>query len=149
MSVSGVIGVRVESCPWIVGAQCKSRTEGYLGPYFIRNLLVLMMYKWISNHCLVVYRLEGAPIACTMSRREGSPDTSYSIKEGSLDFIARSRYMPEGESVTSNPTQISSGSVPLRGKPLFKSLRSLIRLVRNEIDPRKKNMNKMEKRTIS
>ncbi|EOY32482.1 Uncharacterized protein TCM_040415 [Theobroma cacao] len=90
----------------------------------------------------------GAPTAHVMSRKDGSPDTPHSTSKRSLDSTAQSRYMLKGESITSNLTQFLSGSVPPRGKPLFKSLMSLARLVRNEINPRKKNTNKMEKKRI-
>ncbi|EOY03252.1 Uncharacterized protein TCM_017968 [Theobroma cacao] len=84
-----------------------------------------------------------------MFRKNCCPNTPYSTNEGLLDFTAQSRYVLESESVTSNSTRFSSGSVSPRGKPLFKSLRSLARLVHNEIDSTKKNMNKMGKRMIN
>ncbi|EOY26471.1 Uncharacterized protein TCM_028202 [Theobroma cacao] len=84
-----------------------------------------------------------------MSRKDSSLDTPYSTSEGSLDSTDRSRYVSEGESVTSNSIRFLSGLGLPRGKPLFKSLRSLARLMRNEIYLRKKNTNKMGKKSIS
>ncbi|EOY03219.1 Uncharacterized protein TCM_017881 [Theobroma cacao] len=80
-----------------LGAQCKSRTGGYMGPYFIRNLPVLMMYKWIGNQCLVTYRFEGVPVARAMCRRDGSPDAPHGATEGSLDSTAMSQWCPDLE----------------------------------------------------
>ncbi|EOY03093.1 Uncharacterized protein TCM_017542 [Theobroma cacao] len=94
--------------------------------------------------CVQVLRCPYDNMSSSGKKRKDSP----SGKEGLTDSTARSHYVPEGKSIKSKPTRIPIEWVRPRYEIIFMGWIRLTRMMRNEIDLRKKNTNKVEKEIV-